>query len=1033
MRDIFSFNALSFLATAMAVLTAASPTDAVEPVQEFLDGLNNREYYDVALDYMDQIKDSPAAPDDFKKNLLYEQGKTLVNLARVTADAKLKENAFNRARKKLDEFAKANPGTAPGVRANTQVANLLVEQGRSALRKSSAPSNSANKKSLTDQARTYFDEALKVYDQVEVFYRKKLADVNVFPKMINRKQNPKLFKLRQEFRGEHVQTRLLLANVVYEKSKTHEDGSEARNKLLQEAADKYGDLYEKYRKWLAGLYARLYQGRCYQDMKKYKEAIAYYDDLIEQPAQDPVFRSLIAKTYLQLAQCYNAQENYNATIARTDKWLRDAQGNENRTTEWLGLKYLVALAYKEKSRSTDPDEQKEKNKSIREARSLLRDPARIESEWRRRAKKLLSSLAVSKGNDEAKTFTEAYDIGKESLDLMLLKQSLLPNMKTNDAPEVPRMREEIEQAKEKATKFFALALRLADENTDLDTLNLVRYYLCFLHYQARHYYDAAVLGEFLANNYPESSAARPAAKIAMASYVTNYNDPNNKDKDFDADQVIRVSELIATRWAESPEADEAYSMLVSFNLMQEKFDEAVEALAKISPESPIRGQSELQIGQSLWTRYLKSLKLPEEQRPPREELDQMKASAEKTLASGVTRMKKNPVTPAVAGAALSLVQIYLDTSQPKKAVELLEDPKLGPLTLVQKKDPVVDRPGYAEATYKAALRAYVTVQPPQQEKAEQVMDSLEAYVSEKGDAEAKETLTKIFVSLGVQLKKQMDILREEGKTDEIENVSKSFEAFLDRIRKRNAGNDWATRNWIASTYFNLGEGQAGDKKISAKAKSYYNKAVEGYKKILDEVKAGKIEPPGETSVLGVKIRLAGCLEKLGDYKESLNMLAEILKEKPMMLDAQIAAANAYHQRGMLGGEKNARWFKFAIFGGRKDKKTKQNRIWGWGKIANTTYRHKQHRDVFHESRYRMTESRLEWAKTKQGADRKEELGRAKNDIRYISKLFPDMGGAERSDAYDRLLKRIQKEAGDPAIGLKEFEKQEKQIASRKKT
>ena len=1016
------------LALVIAIFGSLPSAQAVEPVREFIDGLRLRGYYDVAIDYMELMKDSPDAPDDFKKYLLYEQGSMLVDLARSTGDTKLREEAFAQAEAKLQAFAKANPNTDLSAKANTQLANVMVERGRNLVTRGESPGQAANKTKLNEEARGFFDKALETFGTSEKFYDKALDG---FPKTLDPNKDEEQYELRQAYRGELVQMRLLLATVVYEKAKTFPEGDKQRNELLQTSADQYGELYEKYRKWGAGLYARLYQGRSYQEMKKYKDALTYYEDLIMQESDEPFLRTLASKAYVQVAQCFNAEKKYDATIEKTEKWLRSARGPEIRSPEILALKYEVALAYKAKM--DIPEEAKNVNKYKREGRELLKDIIRLPGELQKAGKELYASFTGGEGEaGEAETFADAFDLAKEALQVMDVKEKLLPQLKKENPEEAAKTEKEVVENRDKAIKLFNDSLKLVDSETDVQKINLVRYFLCFLNYKSEKMYEAAILGEFLARKYPDSAGARQGAKIAMASYVASYSSHDKAWKDYDARRVIDVAELIAKQWEGQPEADEAYMLLVGFNLQVGRFDSAVAALESIPPDSANRGKAELQIGQSMWTRYLKALKLPADSpdRPAADALPAMKKQAQETLQAGVTRMKGQGASATAANASLSLAQIYLDGGEYEKSIGVLEDAELGPLVLVNNKFPHAMQPGYAEAAYKAALRAYVSIQPPQQEKAEQVMDALEKHVTSSGDAEAKETLTKIFISLGLELERQIEAMQQEGKQDEILAVSKSFEAFLDRISGRDAGNDWATRNWIASTYFSLGKGADTGGAQSAAIRGYYDKARAAYQKILDEAKSGKITPPSPTSVAGVTVRLAECLKQLGDFKAALDIYGNILGEKPTLLDVQFDAANAFLQQGMAEGSDDA--FKAAIFGGSLDPKTKKPRIWGWGKLSATLARYYSKPgfgEKFHRARQLLTETRLEWARTTKDTKRaKGEFERAEKDIIYVYKLYPAMGsdleggetqnGETLRDGYDDLLKRAQKALGKKADGLK---------------
>ena len=76
--------------------------------------------------------------------------------------------------------------------------------------------------------------------------------------------------------------------------------------------------------------------------------------------------------------------------------------------------------------------------------------------------------------------------------------------------------------------------------------------------------------------------------------------------------------------------------------------------------------------------------------------------------------------------------------------------------------------------------------------------------------------------------------------------------------------------------------------------------------------------------MAVKIRLAGCIRRLGGYEEALALLVGVLKENPTMVDAQVAAAYTYQS---WGHEKPGRYL-LAITGSQRYRE-----IWGWGELA----------------------------------------------------------------------------------------------------
>jgi tetratricopeptide (TPR) repeat protein len=525
------------------------------------------------------------------------------------------------------------------------------------------------------------------------------------------------------------------------------------------------------------------------------------------------------------------------------------------------------------------------------------------------------------------------------------------------------------------------------------------------------------MGEYLARRYPNSSGARQGASLAMVAYVKLFNKAPPDDRQFESDRMVDIADYITKRWEGQPEADEAWMMLIRNALGSGDLDKAQEYLDKISPDSPRRGEVELMTGQKLWSTYLEASRRQQQQRPPQADLDKMVLKARQILEAGIARMRKSvddsaqqgdaDVSYTLVASVLSLAQIGIGAGDPGKAVTWLEDPKIGPLTLVRADHPATDRGNFRIETCKAALRAYVATQ--QVNDAEDVMKALEELVKKGGDAEAGSKLTQIYVSLGRELQQQLERLRNEEKPDEVEKVKQGFERFLDRVSKRDEGNTFNSLNWVAETFVGLAAYlDPGGKTLPPEAAEYYQKAAHTYQRILTDCQEEKIQcPPGATT--SIKIRLARCLRRLGQFKEALKLLLDVLKARTNMVDAQVEAAYTYQARGEI----KPGYYEFAIKGSRNYKQ-----IWGWGKIAGMVVRSNKHRSVFHEARYNLALCRFNWALTKPKKEKAKMLAQAEKDILVTQKLYPVRSSEQWYKEYDELLKKIQKLRSKKAVGLK---------------
>ena len=580
--------------------------------------------------------------------------------------------------------------------------------------------------------------------------------------------------------------------------------------------------------------------------------------------------------------------------------------------------------------------------------------------------------------------------------------------------------ERIDSARRESITYFHQALGFAARQPTTKELtnevNIIRYYLAYLYWAADDLYEAAVMGEFLARKYPTSAGGRPGAKIAMAAYVKLRNEiPGDGDRSFETRRMAEIAQYITRQWAGGPEAEEAMVMLIRTAIADRDTAQAKKYLEAIPAASERRAEAEVLVGQSLWSAYVRAAFLPEEERPTKEQLEAMVKEAQQFLEDGVAKMQaaaeKSGVTYTLLSATLALAQIYVDANEPNKALEKFENPKNGPLALVMAGDPVANQKNLPVETYKVALRAYVAEQ--QLEKAQKAMASLEQLMGGGGDAEASRKLTQIYISLGLELERQVAMLRKSKNQEALKKVLNGFQLFLTQISQRKEGNSFNSLYWVAETFYSMGSGlDAGTRTLSPDAKSYYQKACNTYERILAEVESGTLQlPEGVKNLDNIKIRLARSLRRLHEYDKALNILVDILKTRNMMVDAQKEAAYTYQAWAAEDGKE--KYYKSAMVGGTKARRPSDKQlvylVWGWSKLGKMVSRSPAYRPIYHEAQYNLALCMFEYGKRlKTGTERKAMFEKAERYVDSIRKLYPTMGGEEQFKEYDELYKKIQK-------------------------
>lgn len=1047
----------------LAFLASDVPLAAVEPAKAFLDALREQRYYDVALDYLDTVADNPAVPIQFKETLPYERGVTLVEGARFQRDQAIKDKWLDEAQKVLTEYVSSQKASLLAINARSQLGNVLVERARARLDKSKKQTGDAKNQLVLD-SRKLFEEAIKIFEGQVNETRERLKQ---YPNTLTEKDG-KPFEERKLLRMEYLQARVLVVAAKEEMAETYVHGAPEYTKLIGECVEGYKAIHDDYRTLLAGMFAHAYQARCLQKLGKHKDALGYLNELLAQPDNSDLHDLRVLAVSLAIDSWTN-EKLYKEIAEKAFPLVDKARPNEDRTDEFMEMRVKIARAFKayaDELKATAPRDPLIKQ-LMSNGRALVAYAARFKGPHQEAARRMLADFAgadvdaISKDKPDPKTFLEARDAGMEAVTKMgeselLAKQveARLPSIA--DAAERAQAQKQVEEAKaaaatlkENAGRYWRLALSLANAETGVEDVNLARYMVCYFSYLDGKYYDAVVLGEFVALRYPESQGARQCAKIAMASWLKIHATVPAAENAFESQRIVDVADYIVKKWPDQPEAAEALNTLIPFMIREKKLKEAIDYLSKIPADSPHRGNAELKLGQALWAGYLDgakelreweqdSTKMPAgaDLAARKKELDELKSTAQTTLQDGVARMQASgEMTNIGASAVMYLAQILVDTNQPDKAVALLEDSKIGALTLLKQNHPATQREGFAVEAYQIALRAYISglgsAKEPQPliDKAKQMMEALKTAMGDAG----QNKLVAIYVSLARDLQTQMELADDNAK----KGLATGFEVFLKEVAAE--AKEQNILYWVADTYRAMGESFLNSGKGGkAAAQPYLQSALATYQKILDRV--GK-EPSAAGLATQIRLQMARTNRSTGKFKESIDQYEEILRPAAgrLLLPVQIEAAQAYQEWASYGPSYKHHYGD-AILGARPDEKNadKAKRteriIWGWGVIARKTSDNPKFLEQFHQARYNLALCRYRWALAeKEAAAKTERLKQAKADIARIVGLYSNLGGAKWEGQYDQLLRDIQKALGETPSGIQALRKSDSAAGSAKGT
>ena len=219
--------------------------------------------------------------------------------------------------------------------------------------------------------------------------------------------------------------------------------------------------------------------------------------------------------------------------------------------------------------------------------------------------------------------------------------------------------------------------------------------------------------------------------------------------------------------------------------------------------------------------------------------------------------------------------------------------------------------------------------------------------SQSGDPAANEMLTSIYVSLGRELQQQLERLRKEGSKKDLDAVSDAFETFLSRISSRADGNQLQLAQLGGRNLLRPGHDVSTILRCRSATgrRSYYKHAAEAYRQILAQAAKDPKFVPDPDSLVGMQLRAAVSLRRIGEFDEAIKLIVEVLKQRPTMLTAQVAGAETFAAQGEVDRDGYMR----SILGGAPDKQG-HNLIWGWSQLANETQGNSKFEETFYHAR-----------------------------------------------------------------------------------
>ncbi|WP_437186428.1 hypothetical protein SH668x_003579 [Planctomicrobium sp. SH668] len=343
------------------VLSVSSGVDAADLRGEFLQGVIQRQYYEIAQETLDSLKADLELPQDLQELLDLQQGLILRGLAATEASPENRKQMLEQACTCIGRFLAQHGDHPMRDRAKWAISESRIEQARSVVHSASSLTQEEMSEEVRFVLREGIHQARLYLSQLNTLYQEQWEK---YPLYIAAEDHSLKIARNQAFER-YLRSQFDLAQCDYWESLTYPEVNAVRGRLLTRAGNAYGEIHQRYRSQLGGLYARLWQGKCYEALKSVEGtrlALGIYGEIIEHDGTSPSLISIKETALLFRLNCLNSKfrKDYQLVEIEALDWL-DSHPERAETAAGLGIEWqlVVALARmseeKEWARDTQRD------------------------------------------------------------------------------------------------------------------------------------------------------------------------------------------------------------------------------------------------------------------------------------------------------------------------------------------------------------------------------------------------------------------------------------------------------------------------------------------------------------------------------------------------------------------------------------------------------------------------------------------------------------------------------------------------------
>lgn len=833
-----------------ALLCAAFPAAAEDESEmlAYVEGMRDAGFAQIAVEYIQSKIGQAGLTDETRASLEFELASTMIVASENEDNLGDRERRLEDARNSFADFARKHPEHPRRPESLFQLATIDLQMGRLRVIEAQLPANENRATELAQKARELFAKASADYAEAD---RQIAAEIAKMPAYLDPRGERDKYRLRDRLFEKQIESKFqsglalyLIADSIETVDLRGQDPSQSSEyrENLQKALTIFEAIYNEHRRELVGLYGHLWMARCLAGLGEHDRAMGIYDILVEHENRDlEAFQREVF--HFRVLSMYGQKKLRELTLL-ADDWLgKNARFRE----EWAyqGVQYAAAKAYIELGKETK--DQAAAQRAFRDADRLLERLARFPNPYTgmaRREQIALSDLA--KGIKlEGDSFQELVTLANAKLDELKPEAEADAQLTILDA----------------AIDFFRRAIRAVGPKDDPEEVGSAKLSLAYAYLQKDDMFATAVIGESLARQNPKLSVAPEGGMFALSAYASLYDSERQlaessptANPEVYARYMTSIGEHIIARWPRSGQGDEARLILGRLWYSKRQYDKAAEVLDSINPQSVQYSTALSLAGGCYWECFkaARAAKTTSSAAP-----DELAVKAKDRLTKASANFKKGDpelfdrerfLNDAILG------EVLFESGDDKEALAVVR-----PLVERVKSNDLPDEiePMLRIGALVTAMQVFVRTN--QLEEIEELSTAL----SEQEGASGSANITSVYLSLAARLRAQFERLQSSGNTAAAQKMTASFEAFLDKVASRDAGQTRQSLVYLGEAYLAIG---------------LYDKATDLFQRAISL--EGSDDPAAKPAILRARMLIAQAQSLKGDHPAAIKEITALLRESP---------------------------------------------------------------------------------------------------------------------------------------------------------